>query len=254
MSDLALAIHLDAPLQSWGASSRFQRRETESYPTKSGILGLLAAALGIDKHSPDEREALRPLAALRFTAIKIVPIGNEKPTERLTDFHTIGGGWHDDWQADKSNLRAKMNTPKKAGDGSPFGTVITRRTYLTDARFVAVLEGPSETLERCAAALEDPKWGIWFGRKSCLPAAPLGPTLADSRGEAVDQLLAKLATPHRALQGQTEASDPASSFQSDHPISFGQREFQSRPVLRTEAPSGSIEDSAVSSSTQETSG
>ena len=109
----------------------------------------------------------------------------KRSAQRLSDFHTVGGGWIEDWKADKNNLRAKMHAPKKAGDGSPFGTVITHRDYLTDTRFIVLLKGETSLLEQCAAALENPKWGVWFGRKCCIPAAPLLPTLAPSQEEAL---------------------------------------------------------------------
>jgi CRISPR system Cascade subunit CasD len=236
MNNSALAFYLDAPMQAWGASSRFQRRGTESFPTKSGVIGLVAAAWGIDKHSPQEEELLQPLAALDFSVFKIQ---GAKPlqVQRLEDFHTVGGGWHDDWQADKGNLRAKMSTPSKAGDGSPFGTVITRRSYLTDARFITVLEGNSEVLISCASALQNPVWGVWFGRKCCLPASPLNPVVAPSRNQAVSALLEKLNTLQTltASEGQEQKSGDGAWHQADHPLSFGKRSFQSRPVSRVDS-------------------
>jgi len=236
MNNSVLAFYLDAPLQAWGASSRFQRRGTESFPTKSGIIGLLAAAIGIDKHSPQEEEQLQPLTALAFSVFKVQG-AQLHPVQRLEDFHTVGGGWYDDWQANKSNLRAKMGVPSKAGDGSPFGTVITRRTYLTDARFIAVLEGSVEVLDACAKALENPIWGVWFGRKCCLPAAPFLPVVASSRDAALTQLLAKLDKnlSKQTTDGQEQKAGDGAWFQSDHPLSFGKREFQSRPVSRIDS-------------------
>jgi CRISPR system Cascade subunit CasD len=231
MSNSTLAFYLDAPLQAWGASSRFQRRETEAFPTKSGILGLIAAAMGIDKHSPDELEQLRPLSALKFSVIRVETKAGT--VQRLSDFHTIGGGWHDDWKQDKNNLVAKMQTPRKAGDGSPFGTVITHRTYLTDAKFIAVLEGEKDVVVSVREALENPKWGVWFGRKCCLPAAPLLPMLASSPTEAIRALYARIGmapTEFTSSQGQQESDGDGAWFPSDQPISFGKREYQARPV------------------------
>jgi CRISPR system Cascade subunit CasD len=234
MSNRALAFYLDGPLQAWGASSKFQHRETESFPTKSGIIGLLAAAMGIDKHAPDEAERLRPLAKLSLSVFRLAkPSG--APVGRLSDFHTIGGGWIDDWKEDKNNLFAKMNTPRKAGDGSPFGTVITHRTYLMDARFLVVLEGDGTVLQSCASALEDPKWGLWFGRKCCLPAAPLTPVLAPTAPEALRLLAEKLGFEGfdaARCVGQKEETSDGAWYQADQPISFGRREFQSRAVAR----------------------
>ena len=52
----ALAFYIDAPMQSWGAASKFQYRETNPFPTKSALVGLIASALGIDKHQPNEAQ------------------------------------------------------------------------------------------------------------------------------------------------------------------------------------------------------
>ncbi|MEO5917258.1 MAG: type I-E CRISPR-associated protein Cas5/CasD [Luteolibacter sp.] len=209
MSD-TLAFLIDAPLQSWGVSSKFQRRETESWPTKSALVGVLAAALGIDKQSPDESEKVAPFAALAFSVFRWP---KPHPSFRLTDFHTIGGGY------DKADSREKLHIPRKAGDGSAFGTVITRRTYLTDARFIALFQGDRATLEAAAAALLDPVWGVWFGRKACIPAEPLSPVIASGPREALAALIKEEVAD---LEGLTEKAGPGSYYQSDQPIAFGQ--------------------------------
>jgi CRISPR system Cascade subunit CasD len=214
-----LAFYLDAPLQSWGASSKFQRRETGSFPTKSAVIGMVAAAFGIDKHVPHEAVKLVPLTNLLFTAVKI----DGKPITRMMDFHTIGGGY------EKSiSQREKMSIPQKAS-GAPFGTVITRRSYLTDARFAILLDGELAVLEKVKAALENPVWGVWFGRKTCLPATPLTPCLGNDRQAALDALLTFLPQSEpqsiESLEYQEErratAPGDGSFFQSDQPISFG---------------------------------
>jgi CRISPR system Cascade subunit CasD len=215
MSD-TLALLIDAPLQSWGASSKFQRRETESWPTKSALVGVLAAALGIDKHAQDETDKLAPIAALCFSVFRWP---KPAPITRLTDFHTIGGGY------DKTNPAEKLHIPCKAGDGSPFGTVITRRTYLTDARFIALFQGDRATLERAAAALLDPVWGVWFGRKTCIPAEPLAPVVAASPQEALAALMKRLCNDPEAisaLEGMTESPGDSRFHQADQPVAFGQ--------------------------------
>lgn len=58
-----LLLRLAAPLQAWGADSKFETRKTGREPTKSGVIGLLAAALGLRR---DESEALTRLTGLRF--------------------------------------------------------------------------------------------------------------------------------------------------------------------------------------------
>lgn len=225
-----LVIYLDAPMQSWGASSKFQYRETGAFPTKSALVGILAAACGVNKHAPDEAEKLAPLTALKLTVVKIDKIGI--PTSRLTDFHTVGGGYPD-------TTSGKMHIPpiaeKTKGGGLKWKspdkrTVITRRSYLTDAAFIALFEGDFTTLGKLQEALLDPVWGVWFGRKTCLPATPLTPTLGETPQQALDTLCQTIpALKSRPLaefeyQTETHPSDNAEDgriFQSDQPIAFG---------------------------------
>ena len=214
----ALAFYIDAPMQAWGLSSRFQHRETNAFPTKSALVGMVAAAMGINKHDADEYEHLSPLVDLRLTVVRLPKPNPRVDVSRLSDFHTVGGGY------DKNrSLREKMSIPKKAS-GAPFGTVITHRSYLTDASFAAIFEGGTETLERVHAALLNPVWGIWFGRKTCLPASPLTPTLGDDRQAAFDGLLAVLPdrepTALETCDYQEEAEDGV-FFQSDQPVAYG---------------------------------
>ena len=68
MSTAYLPLWFDAPLQSWAFASRFQRRVTGLFPTKSGVIGLVCAALGLAKGSDEERTKLPQLAALRMIA------------------------------------------------------------------------------------------------------------------------------------------------------------------------------------------
>jgi len=235
----ALAFYLDSPMQAWGVHSRFQRRETEAFPSKSGVLGMVAAALGVDKLDSDEHQRIAELAKLRFTAIRMATEGT--PAQRLADFHTIGGGWYPAWQADKKNLTAKYSVPRKAGDGSPFGVVVTQRTYLNDARFIVVLEGDASLLAGIAEAIRNPIWGIWFGRKCCLPASPLLPSLGQDRKEAVRRLLDSLPEKSRtpgAMQEEPPSdesaspNDPGAWFTNDEPLSFRSRQFRSRSQKR----------------------
>ena len=157
-TDSCLALLLDGPMQSWGHASRFERRTTALHPTRSGVIGLLAAAAGIDKHAVDEAEQLGGLNSLHVTMFTL-PRRNRRAEEllirRLEDYHTVTG------------IR------RASGKVDNDATVQTYRHYLLDARFGVLLEGPTALLEEIAAALRNPKWGVWLGRKCCLPASPL---------------------------------------------------------------------------------
>ncbi|MFC5820963.1 type I-E CRISPR-associated protein Cas5/CasD [Nonomuraea harbinensis] len=133
-----LLMQLAGPLQSWGASSRFSRRSTEAAPTKSGVIGLLAAALGRQR-----TDDLADLAALRFG------VRADQRGVLLRDFQTAHHF--------------------VTGDAQP----ISDRYYLADAVFVAGVEGDAGLIDDLQAALRCPAFLPYLGRRSCPPARPV---------------------------------------------------------------------------------
>lgn len=206
-----LALLLDAPLQSWGFASRFQRRTTGLHPTKSGVLGMICAAMGVAKGTDAERKLLPQLAALNMTSIAIPRVvggshpgmAEAVPVRRLEDFHTV------------------LNTRRASGKLND-DPVVTRRQYLLDARFGVILSGDRALLLRIAGALEDPVWGVWFGRKSCIPSEPIYRGLFTTRAEAERALVGD--TPIEQFTRVEEVSDFTAGTDSinDQPMSFGQ--------------------------------
>ncbi|MCS6805128.1 MAG: type I-E CRISPR-associated protein Cas5/CasD [Acidobacteriota bacterium] len=211
-----LALLLDAPLQSWGFQSRFQRRTTGLHPTKSGVIGLICAAMGVAKGSAKERELLPKLAELSMTSIAIPRQQASRwkgkvedwPVRRLEDFHTVLG-------------------TRRASGTLNDDPVVTRRQYLLDARFGVILSGDRALLEHVAAALENPTWGVWFGRKSCIPAEPLFRGLHETLAEARKTLIGD--TPLEAFTRVTDAPSFAAGTDSynDVPVSFGREDSSS---------------------------
>lgn len=205
-----LALLLDAPLQSWGFESRFQRRTTGLHPTKSGVIGLICAAMGLGKDSPEERETLPKLAALKMISIAIqreqvnrwTGEKSELAVRRLEDFHTV------------------LNTRRASGKMND-DPVVTRRQYLLDARFGVILTGNRLLLQHMTTALADPVWGVWFGRKSCIPAEPICRGLFASPTEAEKALIGN--APLESFTTVTEAESFAEGTDSlnDQPVSFG---------------------------------
>ena len=136
-----LLLRLAGPMQSWGSSSLYDRRDTEYYPTKSGVLGMIAGALGRKRG-----ESLDDLRALRF-GVRI-----DEPGKRMEDFHCTE--MHTETEVYNSNL--------------------SRRYYLTDAVFLVGLESDDdEMLLRFKTALENPVYTPFLGRRSCPPAGPI---------------------------------------------------------------------------------
>ncbi len=238
----AFAILLDGPMQSWGSSSRFTRRETEAFPTKSALIGLLAAAAGIDKHAPEEAEKLAPFSALRLTVYRL-PRANSRLVGRLSDFHTVGGGYDA-----RASAFDKMSIPRKASGGASANAVITHRTYLNEARFIAAFEGDAEVVITAIRHLENPVWGVWFGRKTCLPAMPLSPICGADVHTAASALIGRIRdweeatrrgsfppdlAPTQLERWEEPAGDklqPGDFHLHDQPVTFSPREFHSRPI------------------------
>ena len=132
-----LLLRLAAPLQSWGTESKFDTRNTGREPSKSGIVGLLAAALGYKRY---ETEKLAELSSLRL-GIRV-----DREGRLLRDYHTAHG--------EKS-------------------TYVTNRYYLADAVFIVGIEGERDRLEEIAYALSHPAFPLFLGRRSCPPTLPL---------------------------------------------------------------------------------
>ena len=148
-----LLLRLAAPLQSWGADSKFEIRKTEREPTKSGVIGLLAAALGLRR---DDAAGLQPLCGLRF-GVRV-----DREGALLEDFHPAGNPTPRQVQA----ARRKGRTPD-----APY---VTRRYYLADAVFLVGLESEDEALlQNLAWALGHPVYPLFLGRRSCPPTLPL---------------------------------------------------------------------------------
>lgn len=166
-----LLLRLVGPLQAWGTRSHFQDRDSESEPSKSGVLGLCAAALGIDRAEP-----ITHLSALQFG----VRIDREGIVQ--TDYHT-----------------ATLKAGKKSN------TDVTHRVHLSDAAFWAGLCGEKAVLEKIHAALKNPHWPLFLGRKSFQASLPIwseSEKLGVQKGGLLDVLrrAPSLRSEHQLLQ------------------------------------------------------
>jgi CRISPR system Cascade subunit CasD len=144
-------LRLEGPLQAWGTRSRFGRRDTENEPSKSGVIGLVGAALGMIR---DDTNMLAVLAQARL-GVRV-----DREGTHLTDYHTVGAG----------RFRDIEYFVFGAGDNA----VITHRDYLQSASFLAALSFDDDVLaERVHAALGSPVWPLVLGRRSCSPSLPV---------------------------------------------------------------------------------
>ena len=203
-----LLLRLAGPLQSWGDSSRFATRGTRREPTKSGVIGMVAAALGRSRD-----DSMEDLVALRFgTRV-------DQPGTVVRDFHTV-----------------------LTGTGKAANSALTERFYVADAVFVVGLEGDSALLDEVRNALNDPTFIIGLGRRSCPPTGqlvlgvveqPLYDALVNVPWQASDWYQRR--QPREVLLEILKESEPGEhgTTQRDVPISFSRshRQYGWRQVV-----------------------
>lgn len=209
-----LLLYLKGPLQAWGASSRFDLRETMPYPTKSGIYGMLLAASG---DSGPQQELLADMSDAPFS---VFTFKDDKPEPgRLRDFHMVGNGFSENgWQS--LMIPRKSNGQKAVGGGAK----LTYRYYLQDKTF-AVLIGFSDRLaEKFAAALADPVYDLYLGRKCCAPTAMIFQGKFVSESEAI-QKIRTLAEQDQLIPAlrirEIDSQKHDSILLNDVPVAFG---------------------------------
>ncbi|TCO82051.1 CRISPR-associated Cas5e family protein [Plasticicumulans lactativorans] len=228
-----LILKLAGPLQAWGGHTFEDFRPSHDVPTRSGLLGLLGACLGVRRDDPDGQQALarsvrfavrtdrRTLAdrwhaegelkrlGARYAGLQQRPL----PAQRFTDFHTV--------------LDART-----VGGGVRKDPVVSRREYLADAVFtVAVGVHPQAgvTLDALAAAVRRPVFTPSLGRRSCPPSRPLFEAVVQGRSlvAALDAV-----APHAGLI-HTEEADADGLPQlrvRDVPVIARPRQFATREV------------------------
>lgn len=151
-----LLLRLAAPMQSWGVGSKFETRQTLREPSKSGVLGLLAAALGCRRDQLPQK-----LLSLKM-AVRV-----DQEGLIFTDYQTVHGIAADE-----------MGRISRNADGSrkpaPNRVYETWRQYLHDAVFVVALEHEdADWLRELEDALRSPVFPLFLGRRSCPPTLPL---------------------------------------------------------------------------------
>lgn len=209
-----LLLRLAGPMQSWGTTSRFGERDTGKEPSKSGVIGLLAAALGIDRSDWENLEQLT-----RFN----MGVRHDRPGVLKRDYQTA----QNIIAADSSKIH-----PSATSD----------RYYLADAAFLVGLEsGNIDVLRKVHSALENPVWPLALGRKSYVPSEiiflkeglqdkplrnalaewPWLSTLRKWEKDYPDKLLVSF-----------ESNDKSGLLKMDQPLSsFAERKFGTRYVV-----------------------
>lgn len=163
-----LILRLYAPMVSWSAPAIGENRPSEDAPAAGNILGLLAAALGIKRD--DEAEQLALKNSLRF-AVKTISRGT-----LLRDYHTV--------QMPESKRGVSYTTRRgELQNKAQVGTLLSSRDYRCDGLWliaIQTVENGDYDLPTLQQAIKQPFFPLYFGRKSCPPAAPLAPTIVQA--------------------------------------------------------------------------
>lgn len=219
-----LLLWLEAPLQAWGYNSRFDTRQTFSFPTKSGIYGLLLASSG---DSGPQCELLEWMKDAPFTAFSFLSTEEKKSNQeayQLCDYHMVGSGY------DKSKKWESLHIPRTSAGSVAVGGGArqTYRYYLQNKKFAVILGFEDALAEKFTASLKAPVFDLYLGRKCCVPTDLIFRGVFDSKDEARCAML-KLAEDKNLKPGKmlreveisTDALLDDAFFLSDVPLEFG---------------------------------
>lgn len=210
-----LLLRLVGPMQSWGVQSQFTERDTGLEPSKSGVIGLLCAALGRERNAP-----IDDLAQLKMGARV------DRQGILRYDYHTA------------QNVREASAKAVDLEKGTGIRDSVSKRYYLSDAAFLIGLEGENlDLLKGLHAKLQNPRWTLYLGRKAFVPSVPVH--LKDGVRENQD-LLTALTYPWLGRKSDKRPKqlrvviedDTGDQVRPDQPISFAlfDRRFAPRRV------------------------
>lgn len=209
---LILLLRLEGPLQSWGERARWDYRDTAAMPTKSGIIGMLACALGKPRHDSlllEMDEKLR------------MGVRMDRSGPIMTDYQTTSGtiGTADGGQRGKKNEES---------------TIQSWRQYLQDTAFLVAISGEPELLQKCADALKRPVWPVFLGRKSCVPTRPIYDRLTNDYTSIEDAIrnypISEISDTNRELLCEIEDLHDGQYYRRDKILGTPIRTFGDRRI------------------------
>lgn len=217
MTNPFLLLWLESPLQAWGFDSKFGRRDTQTFPTKSGVLGLICCALGA---GGEQKKLLKDFSDLSLSILSFMK-NEQEPL--LRDFHVVGNGYDDKdpWQ---SLLTPRTTEGKKAVGG---GAKLTYRYYLQDMAFAVIMEVPADMAVDLAEALQNPVWDLYLGRKNCIPTDFIyrGTFLDEKEAIGVGEQIGKAKTMKENLRVFGGELRGDVMILNDVPIQFGEHKM-----------------------------
>jgi CRISPR system Cascade subunit CasD len=171
-----MVFRLYGPMASWGELAVGEQRASADHPSRSALLGLIGAALGVRRDDDAGQEALS--RGYRF-GVKLIAAGMP-----LRDYHTV------QWPGVSKKVVYRTRR-QEVRDTGKLNTILTSREYRSDSFSVVALEAAPDaphSLPALVAALQAPMFVLSLGRKSCPLALPLDPRIAgfDTLKQALD--------------------------------------------------------------------
>jgi CRISPR system Cascade subunit CasD len=176
--DKYLVFRLYGPLAAWGEIAVGEVRRSAPYPSRSALLGLLSASIGMRREEQDRLDALSSGCEI---ALKVLSVGT-----MLRDYHTVQV---------PDNVGKQVYYTRRdevVGGRDRLGTILSTREYRCDALVIVAVRvrlGASISVEDLRNHLLSPSFVPYLGRKSCPLAAPMHPQVVESGGfrEALDK-------------------------------------------------------------------
>lgn len=177
MADDYLLFQLYGPLAAWGETAVGEFRPSHAHPSRSAVLGLVAAALGIRRPVGEAAHGDESQLASLDRALQ-VGIRLDAPGEVLRDYHTT--------QVPGHNRKIRHHTRRdELRDKAKLHTILSQRDYRTDAAATVALRRvapePNTELTHIAQALQRPRLCVYLGRKACTLALPLAPRIVQAK-------------------------------------------------------------------------
>ncbi|KMT64538.1 type I-E CRISPR-associated protein Cas5/CasD [Catenovulum maritimum] len=180
-------------LSAYGLQTFDVHRKVNHFPTRSAVIGLLAAALGIERTN---QQQLFELSENILVAVQVNNAG-----EKMMDYHTV------------QNFRSPDGKIQK-------GTKPTYREYWCDSEYTFAITAPSELIQKLICAVKAPKFTLFQGRKSCPLTRPLYEDLVDIDNPAI------------ALKSRAEKGQIFSDIQGENLVASLQVRDKLTPVFR----------------------
>ncbi len=168
-----LLFQLYGPMAAWGEVAVGEARVSSTHPGRSVLIGLLAAALGINRDNQEDQQ--RMAEGYRF-AVRVGSAGTF-----LRDYHTAQVPSRASMKGYPSYTRRdELILPK-----DDLGTILSNRDYRCDAYYQVAIElvasSSGWSLQELVSALKAPRFPLYLGRKSCPPALPLQPQIVEAQ-------------------------------------------------------------------------